>query len=72
MDEKIKALYVLSEDKLNQIKSLNQAVDTFSKTLSEDDWKKANKLQKELKQKSLLQESSKMQVRTTEVFEAGF
>lgn len=72
IDEKIKALYVLSEDKLSQIKALNQAVDTFSKTLSEDDWKKANKLQKELKQKSLVQESSKMQVHTTEVFEAGF
>jgi|TARA_B110000305_G_C19376128_1_gene607074 hypothetical protein len=71
-DEKIKGLSKLDTDSLNRIDLLNRAVDTFSKSLSEDDFHQAVKLQKELKSQSLAQGETRLMVHTTDVFEAGF
>lgn len=72
LDDKIKGLSKLNLDSFNRINELNKAVDTFSQTLSKDDFHKAIKLQKDLKKKSLAQTDAKLMVHTTDIFEAGF
>lgn len=71
-DDKIKGLSKLDADSLSRIDSLNLAVDTFSKSLSEEDFHAAIKLQKELKSQSLAQGEARLMVHTTDIFEAGF
>lgn len=72
MEDSLKELPKLDNGSLNKFDALNKAIDTFSKTLLEDDFHKAIKLHKEMRQNSLAQGETKLNFHTTEVFEAGF
>lgn len=71
-DEKIKGLSKLDNESLQRIDSLNRAVDTFSRTLNEDDFHQAISIQKELRSQSLAQGETRLMVHTTDIFEGGF
>lgn len=72
VDEKIKGLSKLDDDSLMKIDQLNKAVDTFSRSLNEDDFHKAIAIQKELKAQNLAQGEARLMIHTTDVFESGF